>query len=774
MLKKLTSIFLGTAIVVSTTTGVVACGPITNQKLMNRQVNPNIFKTVYSAPPQTWNMPSTMQGNDIILLANLNDTLLQNDAKGNLVSNLVYGQENKEHGWTVNDDNTEFTFEFRQGASFFNPDGSVHRQIVAKDILNTAMFSLNPMNMSQLRSTWTSIIKNAVQVNQIYTDLNKAHPEKSAFEVSQDPQAVALLKEAIKFDDTDPNTTKFTLVLSKPAPYFPSFLTSAGFSPLPEQALLQGYHYGDTWKNVYTTGPYKVKEYQTSYILKLEKNQNYIDKDNVYINELWFQFNSSPDVSRPRFLFETGDDSEVVLQPSDNYGWKKYVGSDFEHPKFEGITQIPNPSLGTRYLSFSYFNTSKDKDDKYYKSKNDEYYTIANQANVALSLDSVRTLIQYSLDRSKFVKYFSGPFDTNKNRSSFLRNTFSPPDYPNVYPGEGGKEEVSYQKMMEKAYDDMFMKKDGNFLADGQDIYFHNQDLFAPKDAKTGEVKPVITDSKAKEYLNNNDPYKAIMRQVEADLKSFNYDEGVTIPLMTSGVYKTTWNPLIRDMIDIFTNEQKTNYGKSLVRITEQETMNDSEYQSKQLDGAFSMFLTGWSPSFIDPLAFLKAYTIKGDMENYFGLSRIITSSNFDNKNNLTPDSIKVSNEYKKQFKYGNTNQWQNITDKFLNYTNQVFDADKLNKLSEKETRYESFAKAEATAIYDYKLLMPFYIPNGTTKTLITYVDEPTRTHVGYGNSDQRFVGVQMFSSLKEQEEKKNSIKNKEVVLIKQRKDQLV
>jgi len=88
-----------------------------------------------------------MQTNDILLLANLHDTLLENNRDGDLIPDLL-----TDIG-SLSDDSTTYSFTFRDDAAFFDELGTKVKAIDGKDFLNTAMYVLNPMNVSQVIST---------------------------------------------------------------------------------------------------------------------------------------------------------------------------------------------------------------------------------------------------------------------------------------------------------------------------------------------------------------------------------------------------------------------------------------------------------------------------------------------------------------------------------------------------------------------------------------------------------------------------------------------
>jgi len=89
---------------------------------------------------------------------------------------------------------------------------------------------------------------NAQAVSSIYQLDHEQNPDKNAYEVSNNPQALMLLKQAIIIDADNPKTV--SLKLAQPTPYFQSYLTSFAFSPTPQKALFASYNYGIKAKEV--------------------------------------------------------------------------------------------------------------------------------------------------------------------------------------------------------------------------------------------------------------------------------------------------------------------------------------------------------------------------------------------------------------------------------------------------------------------------------------------------------------------------------------------
>ena len=94
------------------------------------------------------------------------------------------------------------------------------------------------------------------------------------------------------------------ITLANPTPHFQKKLIMASFYPIRLDAIEKG---GSTWnsdisKQVYC-GPYTIKEWTKENSITFEKNPNYWDKENVFINTVYM--NAMPEFSTQAQLFET-------------------------------------------------------------------------------------------------------------------------------------------------------------------------------------------------------------------------------------------------------------------------------------------------------------------------------------------------------------------------------------------------------------------------------------------------------------------------------------
>lgn len=110
--------------------------------------------------------------------------------------------------------------------------------------------------------------------------------------------------DEVGVEAVDDYTLKFTL--EKPEPYFVQKLAYTVFDPIRKDNIEK---YGDTYgtdaNQVLSCGPFKLKEYTQNQSMVFEKNPDYWDADNVYLNEIDLQ---KVDETATQFqLFEAGE-----------------------------------------------------------------------------------------------------------------------------------------------------------------------------------------------------------------------------------------------------------------------------------------------------------------------------------------------------------------------------------------------------------------------------------------------------------------------------------
>lgn len=99
----------------------------------------------------------------------------------------------------------------------------------------------------------------------------------------------------------DDFTLEFTLVA--PFPYFPAFTTVSPYRPAPKKEIEK---YGDQWtrpETIQTNGPYKLAAWEKGQVMVLQRNKDYYDAKNVFIQEL--RYKVIPESSMGLVMYES-------------------------------------------------------------------------------------------------------------------------------------------------------------------------------------------------------------------------------------------------------------------------------------------------------------------------------------------------------------------------------------------------------------------------------------------------------------------------------------
>ena len=183
------------------------------------------------------------------ILTNLFEGLVNFDEKGNFVPGVATS-------WDANNDYTKFTFHLRNNARW--SDGS---NVTAEDFKYAWLRTLNPQTASSF-DYYLYYIKNAENYNAGKVDASQV---------------------GIKI--IDPYTLEVNL--EHPCSYFLSLTTLAGYYPVKSSLIEVN---GDKWtQNVdtyVTNGAYKLREWKHDTTLLIEKNKQYWDSNNVFIQNI--------------------------------------------------------------------------------------------------------------------------------------------------------------------------------------------------------------------------------------------------------------------------------------------------------------------------------------------------------------------------------------------------------------------------------------------------------------------------------------------------------
>ncbi|SHH74178.1 oligopeptide transport system substrate-binding protein [Clostridium collagenovorans DSM 3089] len=167
--------------------------------------------------------------------------------------------------WEANDDSTEFTFKLRKDAKW--QDGT---PVTANDFVYSLRRVCDPRAASEYSSFVAPIIKGA--------------KEATALTGQADATIDAAL-ENLGVKAVDDYTLKFEL--AKPIPYFLQLSYFPTFRPV-QKAAIDKFNgkYGTEAEMTMSNGPYILSEWKHNGVLVYEKNPNYWDKDNVFVEKI--------------------------------------------------------------------------------------------------------------------------------------------------------------------------------------------------------------------------------------------------------------------------------------------------------------------------------------------------------------------------------------------------------------------------------------------------------------------------------------------------------
>jgi oligopeptide transport system substrate-binding protein len=214
------------------------------------------------------------------ILTNLFEGLVNFDEKGIFVPGVA-------KSWSANEDNTKYTFYLRDNARW--SDGS---NVTAEDFKYAWLRTLDPKTASSF-AYYLYYIKNAESYN-----AGKADASTVGIKV------------------IDPYTLEVDL--EHPCSYFLSLTTLAGYYPI-KSSLIEAN--GDKWTQnadtYVTNGAFKLREWKHDINLLIEKNNQYWDNNNVFIE--YINFHLMADATTVINAYETGelDFVEYTLKPDE-------------------------------------------------------------------------------------------------------------------------------------------------------------------------------------------------------------------------------------------------------------------------------------------------------------------------------------------------------------------------------------------------------------------------------------------------------------------------
>lgn len=354
------------------------------------------YSEVYSGEITTLNYLVTANYNEFALAANMVDSLIDYDKYGVLIPGLATE-------WESSEDGLVWTLKIREGVKWFTHDGKEYAETKAKDFVDAAKYLLDPNNESLTANIFYSVIKNAEEYY---------NGEIDDF-------------EQVGVKALDDYTLEYTL--KENTPYFLSMLNYVCFLPVNGDFLEEvGDRFGTDNTNVLYNGAYIMETFEPQTRRILTKNEQYWDKDNIFIDKIKETYNQEAATLAPE-LFLRGEIDYAEIPASLIEEWMKdSTKKDLVRP------------IRTTFYTYFYALNFDPKFDAEYEP--DNWKIAVNNVNFRKSLF-------HGLDR-KAAMTTSEPYDPEQR----LANTITPKSFVDI----GGVDYTELGELKEFANTDSF------------------------------------------------------------------------------------------------------------------------------------------------------------------------------------------------------------------------------------------------------------------------------------------------------------------------------
>ena len=296
----------------------------------------SVFRRLYGSEVETLNYLYTSNTNDYEMCANMVDCLVEYDQYGVMQPALA-------ESWEHNDDYTEWTFHIRPGVKWVDAEGNEVADVTANDWVSSARWVNDAANNSSNQYMYNGIVKNAEAYFNYTAYLLESENGTRTTDDEGDPiEPVA----EVSFDDVgvkavDDNTLVYTM--EAPCTYFPTVLSYTTYMPVYGPFLEEmGDSFGVDNYSVLYNGAYIMTSFEPQNQRILTKNETYWDKDNVFIDEIQYLYNTSATQLGPE-SFIRGEVDWAQIDASILSAW-------LEDPERQNMV---SPSRAN--VSFSYF-----------------------------------------------------------------------------------------------------------------------------------------------------------------------------------------------------------------------------------------------------------------------------------------------------------------------------------------------------------------------------------------------------------------------------------
>ncbi len=363
----------------------------------------SVYNMYYYGEIETLNYLQTDTEVDYALCANLVDCLVDYDQYGNILPGLA-------ESWSSNEDMSEWTFNIRKGVKWLDCEGNEVAEVKADDWVAAAQYVNNYANEpgNQYIYNTGGVVHNA----QNYYDYTEYMMLSDGGKLKTDENGEKLEPvPEVKAEDigvTAPDEYTLVYTLDYPCPFFLSCLSYSAYMPVNREFLEEaGDMFGRSKENILYNGAFRLTEYIPLEKRTLVKNEDYWDKDNVFIDVINAKYMlDASEVTEQEFLDGEIDQALVSLDDMDKW---------MSDP--EAASQVHSMRPDTSYSYFYGFNFTPEFGAKY------EPYNWAK----AVVNEDFRKSILYALDRRELAAVYE-PY----NPDILLEKTVTPVTFASV------------------------------------------------------------------------------------------------------------------------------------------------------------------------------------------------------------------------------------------------------------------------------------------------------------------------------------------------------
>lgn len=257
-------------------------GENTVEAVQKEEIERKDYTVVYSAELAHINYLVSSLSTCTRFTENYVDALVDFDKYGRTIPSLATD-------WEISGDGMVYTFHLREGVNWYTCDGERYAPVIAQDFVDAAKWLLTKENASTTANIFYSVVKNGKQYfNGEITDFGE-----------------------VGIKALDDYTLEYTL--EQPTPYFLKMTAYTCFLPANGAFLEEcGESFGTSAETLLYNGAYILTTFEPENRRVLEMNEEYWDKDNIFISSITYNYNKESKTLAPE-LFLRGEISEADI-----------------------------------------------------------------------------------------------------------------------------------------------------------------------------------------------------------------------------------------------------------------------------------------------------------------------------------------------------------------------------------------------------------------------------------------------------------------------------